>query len=68
MGKKIIKELKQIKWENVVTLIMIILFTISLINHIIINGFYFNLITELVVDLIFILAIRFTIKESKTNR
>jgi len=68
MGRKIIKELKQIKWENVVTLIMIILFTISLINHIIINGFYFNLITELFVDLMFILAIRFTIKESKINR
>lgn len=68
MGRKIIKGLKQIKWENVVTLIMIILFTISLINHIIINGFYFNLITELFVDLMFILAIRFTIKESKINR
>lgn len=54
---------RKIKWNNVITMILIILFTISFVEHIKLNGLYFGLIVEVVMDTMITLTFRYCIKE-----
>ena len=53
----------RIKWNNVITIIMIILFIISFVKHIELNGFYFGLIVEVILDTLIVFTIRYCINE-----
>jgi len=65
---KIMKELKTIKWENIITITMIIIDIFAIIHHIELNGFYIELVLEIVFNLVTILIIRLFVKDYRKDR
>lgn len=67
-NNKLMKELRLIKWENIITIIMIIIDIFAIIHHIELNGFYIELVLEIVFNLFAILMIRLFVKDYRKDR
>lgn len=59
--------MKRIKWENVAMVVMGIVNVITLVSHIKLNGMYFELLFEVVIDLMFMFATHYTIRNFRKN-
>ena len=60
--------LRVYKWENLITIIMIIIDIMSIQHHIELNGFYIELVLEIVFNLFAILMIRLFVKDYRKDR
>lgn len=59
--------LERIKWENVVEILLTILFTYCIYTHIKINGFFEGLIVEIPMYLMLIKVFKFAVKDIRTG-
>ena len=60
-------KLRQIKFENIITIILLIVNIITIAKHYEMNGFYGYLLLEPFVYLLFTLSIRYLVKDIRTN-
>lgn len=60
--------MRRIKWENLTSLLLIILFTICLLKHIELNGVYNELIIEIVYYSLTIKILHFIVKDIRKNK
>ena len=66
-ANKIMKGLKRIKWENIFTIIMVVLDIYCIFNHIKLNGYYDMLMYEFVIYFGLTFTFRYVIKDMRTN-
>ena len=59
--------MRKIKWENIILLVMIILGVISMVHHIKLNGWYNNLVIEVIVYLLIGVGARYLVKDIRKN-
>ncbi len=59
--------LRRIKWENITTILMVVLSVVSILHHIKLNGLYFNLILEVFTYSMFTLFFRYIVKDMRKN-
>lgn len=61
------KGLLKIKWENIITIILLIFNIISIISHIKLNGYYIELGLETIIYLTFTFTLKYLIKDIRKN-
>lgn len=61
------KKVKKIKWENVIVLILGVLFLISMIQHIKLNGVYSDLPLEVILYSIITINFYYIVKHIRKN-
>jgi hypothetical protein len=59
--------MRKIKWENIILLVMIILGVVSMVHHIKLNGWYNNLVIEVIVYLLISVGARSLVKDIRKN-
>lgn len=59
--------MKKIKWENIVTMIMIVLSVWSIVVHVQLNGFYFELFQEVGLYVGMTFVARYIVKDMRKN-
>ena len=59
---------RRIKWENIISIIMIVLTIASTIEHIKLNGIYVDLLLELFIYSMFTIVMNYVIKDIRTNK
>ena len=59
--------MRKIKWENIVLLVMIMLSVVSMVHHIKLNGWYNNLIIEIIVYSLISVGARSLVKDIRKN-
>lgn len=59
--------MRKIKWENISVFVMVVLGIISMIHHINLNGWYFNLILELVIYSMFAFGAYYIVRDIRKN-
>lgn len=59
--------MRKIKWENIILLVMIILAVVSMVHHIKLNGWYNNLVIEVMVYLLISVGARSLVKDIRKN-
>lgn len=59
--------MRKIKWENIIAIAMVVLFSFCLIEHIRLNGLYEMLLTEIVMDAVMVFVIRYLVKDIRVN-
>ncbi len=61
------KKLKRIKWENITAIAMVMLDMYCMYTHIRLNGFYSELVLELIVNTMSVFGVRYIVKDVRTN-
>lgn len=61
------KVLKCIKWENIYTILWFIFTILQLKHHITLNGLYYGLLLEIVINFMFLFTFRYIIKDIRKN-
>lgn len=59
--------MRKIKWENILSLLLVIIAIASMIKHITINGYYFGLLFEMIIDYSLIVFNYFLVKNLRKN-
>lgn len=59
--------MRKIKWENIVTIIMVGLWIMCMVHHIKLNGLYKELIIEVIIYSIFTIMGRYIAKDIRKN-
>lgn len=65
--KKLFKNLRKIKWENLAMLAMVSFSTYAILEHIKLNGFYEMLVAEIIIYGVASLGVRYIIKDIRVN-
>ncbi len=59
--------MKKIKWENILTLLLVMVYTYQLLFHYTLNGFYIGILAEIVLNIMIIITLRYLVKDIRTN-
>ena len=60
-------KLRQIKFENIITLLLLVLSIITVVDHYHMHGFYLYLLIEPFIYLMFTLTVRYIVKDIRVN-
>lgn len=60
--EKLLKGFKRIKWENIITILYLLLIIYQLCYHIKLNGFTSNITIEIAIQCMFLYVIHYVIK------
>ena len=59
--------MKNIKWENIVVVLLVALFSYQMLSHYQLNGLYIEMIIEIIIDIMFLFTERYIVKDIRKN-